>query len=440
MRVAILGGGVAGVVLAHELARSGGFSVTLLERSATLGGLHRSVEIGGVHYDIGAFLFDRNHELLRTFPMLYDSFVPVRHRSIVVTRHHTLDTYPMSMSGYLRDNGLACAVADAIDLLRCKLRHRRRDSLVSYVHYYLGGRIYRQSGLKAYIERFYATPDSEVDLEFALQRLDSLPKDCGLRRNFRRIIREAFNTTTAEQSWECYVRPREGFAAVYGEIGSLLRKEGVDVVTSTSIERVERCGGGFRIDFAETGSEQFDLVVSTIPIGTMMRLIGQKMERPPEGVRLVSLCYRFNGDSGLPQANLLYNFTSDGDWKRLNIFSMLYGRDSGDDYFVVECTQRGEDRRTPGDYRRSFERHLRELPLLKGELKYQGEIVTEDAYPFFRRNDLARIERARRSLEGYGIALAGRQGEFAYMNADRTALASKMLAGKLTDRVMKETI
>jgi hypothetical protein len=431
MRIAILGGGVAGVVLARELASSSAFSITLYERNRSLGGLHRSVEFGGAEYDIGAFVFDYEHALLKTFPFLYDHFVPIDYRSIVVTQQHTLDRYPMSMRGYLRDHGALSLIADAASLVAAKVHDRRRDSLPAFVHYYLGRRIYRRSGLKAYIERFYAVPDNEVDLEFAYQRLYALPAECGLRRNFARIVRESFDTTIAEQTWPCYVRPKEGFPYAYALIESALREDGVAVQLNAEIGRVERVGDTFALHMQDGTLERFDLVISTIPLGVMMRLIGKGGGRPPETTRLISLCYRFRGDLGFERACMLYNFTYEGDWKRLTLYSAQYGLLDGEHYFVVECTQRPDDPRTPDYHRQSFERHIARLPVLNGELKFQGSLVTDDAYPFFRRDDLARAEEARQVVTDYGIAIAGRQGSFNYMTAHATAVAAKELAQRI---------
>lgn len=437
MRIAILGGGVAGVVLARELANVPEISVTLYEISPMLGGLHRSVAINGLDYDIGAFLFDRDHGLLQAFPFLYDHFVPVNHRSLVITSSGSFDIYPMSMRGYIRDHGVTSVAGDAVNLLASKIRRRRRDSLVAYVEYYLGSGVYRKSGLKAYIERFYATADTDVDIEFALQRLTSLPTDCGLRRNLFRIVREAFDSQIAEQTWGCYVRPPEGFSFTYSLIGQDLLKAGVSVRTGIRVERIERSGTGFLLHSEEKeGGEKFDLIVSTIPIGTMLRIIGLNTERPPDTIRLVSLCYRFQGDLGFSRANMLYNFTYDARWKRLNLHSPHYGQDRGDDYFVVECTNRSDSTETEESYRKDFENHVERLPILKGSLQYQGALVTENAYPFLRRNDVERVQEGRRALEDFGIALTGRQGRFVYQNSHTTALAAKALAREISQELV----
>lgn len=389
----------------------------------------------GAWYDIGAFLFDRDHALLRTFPVLYDHFVQAEHHGLSLTRHQTLDAYPLSIRGYTRDNGIPLLIADVVDLLRCKVAFRGRDSLSAYLRYYVGSKVYQRSGLKSYIERLYAVPDTEVDLEFALQRIPFLPQECGLRRNVQRLVRELCRKDFAAQGWSCYVRPPAGFPGAYRVVEAELKENGVNVRMGARIERVEqaeRLGQGFRIVFDDGSSEPYNLVISTVPVGTMMRLIGRPMPVVPETMRLISLCYQFQGDLGFDNGNMLFNFTAEGHWKRINFFSPHYGKlAGGDHYFVVECTARRNDVRDADFMRQSFEQHIGRSPLLKGELKFQGAIVTENAYPFFRQADIGYVESARQVLQASGILLAGRQGRFVYSDSNAVAAAARDMAWEL---------
>ncbi len=431
MRIAVLGGGVAGTVLARQLANSSSAHIDLLERNPTLGGLHRSVQVDGLWYDIGTFLFDRNHALLQTFPALYNQFVRTKHRGRSLTQHGTTDLYPMSLRGYIRDNGLPGFLLDIVDLLRCKITCRERRSLVEYMRYYLGERIYRQSGLKNYIERLYAVPETNVDLEFALQRIPSLPSECGLRRNLKRLFQETFHPASRAGIWDCYVRPQDGFGSAYRTVQAELQKDGVHVQTGTTITSIQKHGSRFHVHFADDSTERYDLVVSTIPISTMMHLVGKSRGCPPETINLISLCYQFRGNTGL-QAGMLCNFTQQGDWKRLNLFSSYYGQANGNEYFVVECTARRNDPRDPDYMQHSFEDHIRNFPLFNGDLQFKGSVVTQNAYPLLRQHDLAWAKSAKQELAEMGIVVAGRQGQFAYINADQTARNSTELAAQLT--------
>ena len=63
MRVAVVGGGLSGLVAAHELARSGGVRVTVYEKEDCLGGSKTVAVDGGaaggrVVVDLGLMVFN----------------------------------------------------------------------------------------------------------------------------------------------------------------------------------------------------------------------------------------------------------------------------------------------------------------------------------------------------------------------------------------------
>jgi protoporphyrinogen oxidase len=178
-RVAVLGGGAAGVTAARHLAKSSLARVDLIEIAPELGGLHKSVVIEGKAYDVGAFAFGETHELLKTFAELAGQFVPVCAKYRRITPAGSVDIYPASIEGYVKDYGLINAAQAFIGLYWSKLRYRKRDSVMAYASFYVGRRLYESTGLKHYIERLYALPDSDIGLEFALQRLrylDQFPR------------------------------------------------------------------------------------------------------------------------------------------------------------------------------------------------------------------------------------------------------------------------
>src|SRR3546814_9392215 len=80
-RVAVLGGGMTGSVLSLHAKRLQVGDITLFERADALGGLHKSPEVDGFPYDIGAFFFSPDHPVFRIFPGLIDHFVEFSLRS-----------------------------------------------------------------------------------------------------------------------------------------------------------------------------------------------------------------------------------------------------------------------------------------------------------------------------------------------------------------------
>ncbi len=432
INVAVLGGGVAGVVTANEISRHEGFSARIIEKEERLGGLQRSIPLGGVQYDIGSFVFDRTHQLLRTFPRLYDTFIETSHTNMALRESGRIDHYPLSVRGFLRDNGISSMALAALDIIYSKMRHARRDDLISYIKYYIGNTVYCQSGLKSYIERLYQTDDTAIDLEFGKQRLQGIERDCSLRKNAPRIVRQIFRAGREEAPWSCFVRPREGFGVGYDVVAEQLRAQGVKIETGTDIRSIKRSGNGFLVYFPDR-EEYFDRIISTIPIAATSGYIGIQLEHNLEYMSLVSLFYRFRGDLGY-DSPYLYNFTTSGDWKRVATFSRYYGTDGGGHYFAVECTVRQNSVYSIEERRDGFERHIASYPLFDGELRYQGGTVTPNAYPFFRRGDTEKIRHARQRLADFGIETVGRQGSFVYTTSHETALNAAALAEALTAR------
>jgi phytoene dehydrogenase-like protein len=432
--VAILGGGVAGVVLAQELAGDARFRVDLVERETRLGGLHRSVSAGGATYDIGAFAFESDHGLLHAFPGLRDVFVHTPYIRRSLTDKGTIDIYPLSLRGYVRDHGVRRLGSACLDLALSKVRHRRRDTLPAFVRYYLGDRMYRDSGLRNYIERFYGAREDEIDLEFARQRLEVMQRECSLRGNALRLLARLFARPAGPdpwRAWEAWVRPREGFDLVYRLIRDQLEARGVTVLTGRRIRAITRAGDGFAVEFDDQ-TRHYRRVISTIPVPAVLRYIGLP-PRPGHALdcmTLASLFYRFRGDPG-HDAVVLYNFTPDGSWKRLTMFSHLYGKADGDHYLTVECTLPHADGDSLAEQARGFEEHIARTPLFRGSFHYQGGAITEDAYPVYRKGKLLEIQEMRRTLSRWGIDAVGRQGRFEYTSASATAARSRQLAERI---------
>jgi hypothetical protein len=431
-RVAVLGGGIAGVSAAAELADSGLYAVDLIEAAPRLGGLHRGVEAAGLHFDIGAFLYSEEHPMFDLFPLLRELCprIPVRHRSL--TPAGTLDRYPLTPRGYLRDHGLAHAAAALADLARCKWSCRRRATLPEHLSYYLGCTLYLESGLKTYIERLFALPDHEVGLEFARYRLGKVERAASVRGVARRLLRRR-DRVAAVVGPRGYVRPREGFAMMYGAIADDLQRRGVRVRTGARIARARRRGAGHEL-WVDGAGERYDEVVSTIPIPALARLAGTEPPAAVETRSLFSLFYRHPGEVR-HDATYLYNFTPRGRWKRITTFSAMYGRDHGHAWFTVEGTLGAGDGGASLDAcRRDFEETAAAFGLFDGTPEYLDGLVSAHAYPVYRPHNLPAIRAAREALRDRGFVLVGRQGAFEYLGSAAIVANARATARELVAR------
>lgn len=424
MRVAVLGGGISGLMVARELVERPGMEIDLYERDVRLGGLLRSVRADGLEFDIGAFAFGHDHELLQSFPSLAARMATVRPRSVSVTPAGTLDGYPLTPGGFVRDHGLARAAVAGAGLLWGKVRHRRRDSVPAYARYYMGDALYEWSGLPLYIERLYGIPDHQIALQLTEQTIVRI-------RNYTllRLLGAKLRAWTgrAGPPPTLLVRPAEGFDALWSEVGEELERRGVRIHLGAEVRRVQRGPEGFTL---RVGDEPrgYDAVVSTIPIPVMLRLLGEAPGMKFENAPMLSLFYR---GRLRPDACFLYNFSRRGRWKRITVFSRFYGPADGADWFTVEVTAPDTSPAALAELRADFEAHAHEVRLTDGEPTLAGQHVTERAYPIFRIGDPERVQAERRRLEAHGISLSGRQGRFEYVSSATAAAGARRLAGAL---------
>jgi hypothetical protein len=133
----------------------------------------------------------------------------------------------------------------------------------------------------------------------------------------------------------------------------------------------------------------------------------------------VSLFYSFSGNRGF-ESSILYNFSHRGAWKRLTMHSDFYGRANGREYFGVEVIANHADHSTElGD--QDFVTHVRANGLFQGDLKLEGSMVLENAYPIYSQRSGERAAQAIRTLEAFGIQSFGRQGGFDYQPTARAS-------------------
>jgi protoporphyrinogen oxidase len=417
-RVAVLGGGAAGVVAADALATRGA-EVDLFERNPILGGLHRSVECDGDVFDIGAFFFTADHALIETFPVARALLVPVNHQAVSVTPRGSLDGYPCTPRGYLHDHGVLHSTLALGDLLLSRLRYRHPGSVPEFSMRSLGGRVYRNAGLKAYLERFCGAPDSEIDLDVVRPRLNVLVYYARLGRVARLAL-----LGSRRKLQPHFARPRAGFPALYDAMAETLTARGVTVRRATSLTAMQRTPGGFELSW--NGNHQvYRQVISTIPPPFALQLLGEPAGADIQHLSLVSLFYR--GKLRIP-GNVVYNFTREGLWKRFTVLSRLYGPSRGEDYFTVEVTNVGAMTPRVDELAGDFEKHAARLRMFETPPRRVGHTVTERAYPAALRGQRATIDSQRARLAELGLRLVGRQGNNAYLSSHDVALAARELA------------
>ena len=429
-RIAVIGGGISGVCTACELAKDPRLSVDVIERAPRLGGLHRSVRVDGSAFDIGYFIFNENHDMFVSFPFLKDHFTRVQLRQRTITPSGSVDTYPLTINTYARDHGWLGVLYAALDVAVCKLLYHRRKNVPAYAKYHMGRAVYRNSGIKHYLERLYGIPDQDVGIEFALQRLSYIQN----YPIYRMLVQAMKRKRKPAEHTDCiYVKPIAGFDAAYALIQQYLESLGTTVYLNTEVDKVAQSQGRFTVTF-NSELRSYDRVVSTIPIPSMLKLTGANTEVELETMNLVSLFYK-----GTPRCDwtTLFNFTLSGSWKRITNHSALYRLD-GESYLIVEITTRHTSESHIEKLIEDFERHVFEHSVFHKPPSYLGKAVTEHAYPVFRHGDTEKVQGERAKLANLGIDGVGRQGNFEYVSSSTAAAGARRSAQEIRQSIWLE--
>ncbi|MFC7692661.1 hypothetical protein ACFQY5_26865 [Paeniroseomonas aquatica] len=184
------------------------------------------------------------------------------------------------------------------------------------------------------------------------------------------------------------------------------------------MQRLERRSDGFCLSL-DDGAILADRVISTIPIPKIEGLCGLPTSDNLQTITLLTLYFSFSGDRGFAES-ILYNFSYEGAWKRLTVYSDFYGRAGNREYFAVEVISTHING-IVADAEQDFRNHVTANRLFTGDLILEGHQFLENAYPIYRgRADLEALK-AIKVLKDWGIESFGRHGGFNYQPTARVS-------------------
>lgn len=425
--IAVLGAGVAGLTAAHDLAAAG-LAVTVVEGGARCGGTHRSHGIGPYTFDVGSVFFEENHPLFRMFPGLRERCPAVVRRQERIAPDGRVHHYPFELREAL-GWPLATQARAAADLAYRRARGgaEPRDA-EAFCHARLGRVAYEASGLAHYIARFHQEPPSAIDAAFCERRMGFVlarSRWPALAASAWRALRGQGPPRPAGPPRRLLVRPREGFEALYGAVRRDLEARGVRFAMEAPVERLRRTGEGFVVETAR-GPVEARRVVGAMPLEALHRAaFGEGAGL--ESVDLLTLFVSAGSADGV-RGNVLFNFHTQGRWKRATLYSRLYGPveggpAAGREYLAVEITRRAGEARDAQAGFEDFRRHVRGLGLFSDDLALEGSDGVDAAYPLYRKGCGAAVAMAVARLAALGVAPVGRQGRFEYLPTSTQVVA-----------------
>lgn len=399
-----------------------GERVILIEPYDRLGGNQRSNNIGPYTFDIGSFVFFSGSPFFRRFPGAEATCQPAHIVVDRITPQRRISRYPFSVADDLFWRGPIEVALTGLSLAWGRLTSRSPKSAGSFARYYLGRRLFVESGLEAYIERLCGIPADAVEHQFAEKRMNWIARALSFE-SLAGMLRRKRDTGPAPA---VLVRPRGGFEHMFAAVAAQLEAKGVDIRLGASVEKIERVDGGFNLT-TTNGVVRAGRVISSLPLTVTAQACGLAAPDIIRSLPLLSLYVAYDGELGFP-SQVLYNFTPTGSWKRLTVHSRIYGQAEGREYLSVEAPLAHGPVDAEAEFA-AFLSFMREHHLLTGHAMLVGHERTDFAYPTYAHGSMAASEALIEELEAMGVEMLGRQGRFDYIPT--SSRATELVAERL---------
>ncbi len=257
--IAVVGGGPAGLGAAYGLVQRGRVPV-VFEAAPEVGGLARSIELWGVHVDLGAHLLQRrNPRIDRLWEELigpaYDA-VPRRTAVLIGSRRFQYPYEPLDVARGLGPVATARCVASFVG--RRRSRASAEGDLEQWVVARFGRRLF-DVFVRDYAEKLFGLPASEIDGAFA-STLIGFQEHGSLAHAVRTRLRPRHRPAV-----RVLVRPHGGVGALMERIATLVRRSGA-IRCEEPVRRLRSAGdAAVRVE-TDRGSESFAHVIVTLPL------------------------------------------------------------------------------------------------------------------------------------------------------------------------------
>lgn len=292
-RIAVLGGGPAGLGAAWRLAKEGKARVELFEAGARLGGNAGSFEADGVHCDFGSHRLHPASDpaILADIKSLLGDDLLLRPRHGRIRLKGSWIHFPLKPVDLATRLPPLFAASLFFDAATAKMRAPKVE-METFGSVLLGGlgRAMCESFYFPYMKKLWGLAPDDLAPTLARRRVSgsSLPK---LMRKIFAALPGLKSPTTGR-----FYYPRGGYGIICERIGEAARASGAAISMGARVEEIEIADNRVRSVFVRRGDiverRPVDAVWSTLPLTTLVKSAG---EAAPEHVRRAAGSIRYRG-------------------------------------------------------------------------------------------------------------------------------------------------
>jgi protoporphyrinogen oxidase len=441
-RIAVIGAGPAGITAAYELSKKG-FEVHVFEASGHIGGLSRTIDLWGQKVDLGP------HRFFSTDTKVNEAWLEVVGKDYKMVNRLTriyykkkFYYYPLKPFDALKKLGLGTAFVCVLSYMKERIAPVKKDgSFETWVIGRFGYRLY-SIFFKTYSEKLWGIPCSELDEDFAAQRIKKLSL-------FKAVWSALFSggKTKHKTLVDQFAYPTGGTGMVYERMGEAIVNNGGKVHLNTPVQRVNNTGSKVESITTASGEElYFDEIISSMPITHLVRNLNEVPETVKTAIsnlkfRNTILVYlKVEGENVFPD-NWLYVHANDLQMGRITNFSNWVPEiNQGEKSTIValEYWAYNEDEiwnATDEELIRLGKEELIKTGLVNGMEISEGYVFKiPKCYPVYGRGYKEPLKVVESYLSSFeGLSVIGRYGAFKYNNQDHSILMGLLAAENIAE-------
>ncbi|HEY5923852.1 MAG TPA: FAD-dependent oxidoreductase [Kofleriaceae bacterium] len=440
MRVAVIGAGPAGITAAYQLAKRG-VDVDVFEASGEIGGLARSFSLWGQRVDLGPHrFFSQDRRVNELWLEVVGRDYAMVDRTTHIFYRDRFFRYPLEPMDALPKLGLVEAARCLGSYASTRLSSPQipdQASFEQWVTCRFGRRLY-EVFFKTYSEKLWGIPCSELDADFAAQRIKKLSLYEAIKHAFVRRQRSEHKTLV-----DRFAYPLGGTGIVYERMAERVRENGGRVHLRSPVDRVlvER-GRACGLALADGRTVTCDHVISTMPFTLLVRSLPDVPA--PVTSAAASLTFRntilvyldVQATNLFPDQWLYIHEPSLGVGRVTNFRNwvpQLYGSQKSSILALEYWCNDGDALwgEADGSLIGRATRELEATGLLRGAPVARGHVVRiRRCYPVYRRGYKEHVAQIADYLQSavQGLIPIGRYGSFKYNNQDHSILMGMLAA------------
>jgi len=237
MHVVIIGAGPAGLTAAYDLCKAGVGSV-ILEKDSVVGGISRTVNYKGYHFDIGGHRFFTKvkpveamwHEVLSEGQFLR------RGRLSRIYYNKKFFYYPLKATNALLGLGIWNSALIFLSYLRAQMFPQKpEDTFEQWISNRFGKRLYRIF-FKTYTEKVWGIPCNQIMAEWAARRIKGLSLLAAVKNAL--IQKPKTGGDVIKTLIDAFDYPEFGPGMMWETVKKIVEREGSEIRFNAGVEKI----------------------------------------------------------------------------------------------------------------------------------------------------------------------------------------------------------